>query len=261
MRRPPEHVSRLVLITAVVCGGFVSMPYAAQQTGDDPRCGLPPSAVLRTEGNARLEMWEFPAADVWFTESLPESADYAGYRTAIRAAGADLVRSIADPPQPKDDAEREMWRREAFNEELMYSGGGRVRRIHCLEAALFARQHARYSELAQPTEFVAQVLRRGDRLKVYMGASDQEFPPKSVYGLTEVAVDVAAGWQYFVVLHNHTIRTLKGRTALGVTAPSTSDVELFSGLVPQLGLREVWVTNGMYTGVVSAEGLVRFVAR
>jgi hypothetical protein len=206
-------------------------------------------------------MWELPAASVWFTENLPESADYAAYRTTIRAAGADLARPIADPPQPKNDAERELWRREGVNEELMYSGGGHVRRIQCLEAALFARQHARYSELAQPTEFVAQVLRRGDRLKVYMGGSEKEFPPKSVYGLNEVAVDVAAGWQYFVVLHNHTVRTLKGRTALGVPAPSTSDVELFSGLVPQLGLREVWVTNGMYTGVVSTESLVRFAAR
>jgi hypothetical protein len=253
-------VSRLVLITAVVWGSL-SMPRAAQQSGADPRCGLPPSTVIRTDGNARLEMWELPAAGAWFTEELPESADYAAYRTTISSAGADLIRPIADPPQPKDDAERETWRREAFNEELMYSGGGHVRRIHCLDAALFARQHVRYSELAQPTEFVAQVLRRGDRLKVYMGASDQEFPPKSVYGLNEVAVDVAAGWQYSVVLHNHTVRTLKGRTALGVTAPSTSDVGLFSGLVPQLGLREVWVTNGIFTGVVSAENLVRFAAR
>jgi len=261
MRRPPECVSRLVLIIALVGGSVVSVPHAAQQTRAELRCELPPSTVLRTEGTARLEMWELPAADVWFSENLPQSLEYAGYRAAIRTAGADLVRPIADPPQPKDEAEREMWRREAFNEELMYSGGGHVRRIHCLEAALFARQHARYSELAQPTEFVAQVLRRGDRLKVYMGASDQEFPPKSVYGLNEVAVDVAAGWQYSVVLHNHTLRTLKGRPALGVTAPSTSDVELFSGLVPRFGLREVWVTNGIFTGVVSAESLVRFAAR
>ena len=233
----------------------------AGQIAGGAGCALPQSSVIRSEGNARLEMWDLPAADFWFTENLPQSPEYAAYRAAIRTAGADLVRPIADPPQPKDDAEREMWRREAFNEELMYSGGGHVRRIHCLEAALFARQHARYSELAQPTEFVAQVLRRGDRLKVYMGASDQEFPPKSVYGLNEIAVDVAAGWQYSVVLHNHTVRTLKGRPALGVTAPSTSDVQLFSGLVPQLGLREVWVTNGIFTGVVSAESLVRFAAR
>jgi hypothetical protein len=261
MRRLALCVLRLALMFAVVCGGFVSVPRAAQQTTAESRCELPPSRVLRTEGNARLELWELPAATVWFTENLPESADYAAYRTAIRAAGADLVRPIADPPQPQDDAEREIWRRETVNEELMYSGGGYVRHIHCLEAALFARQHARYSELARPTEFVAQVLRRGDRLKVYLGASDQEFPPKSVYGLNEVAVDVAAGWQYSVVLHNHTIRTLKGRPALGVTAPSTSDVQLFSGLVPQLGLREVWVTNGIFTGVVSAESLVRFASR
>jgi hypothetical protein len=46
-----------------------------------------------------------------------------------------------------------------------------------------------------------------------------------------------------------------------VPAPSTSDVQLFKGLVERLGLREVWVTNGMYTGVVRSEHLGRFSTR
>jgi hypothetical protein len=253
--------ARAAVFTLLIAAWVTRTPAVATQVAPAVRCELPESTVVRRDGSVVLEVWELPATDLWFSENLPQAPDYAAYRTAIRTAGADVVRPIADPPQPKDDAEREMWRREAVNEELMYSGGGHVRRIHCLEAALFARQHARYSELAQPTEFVAQVLRRGDRLKVYMGASNQEFPPKSVYGLNEVAVDLAAGWQYSAVLHNHTVRTLKGRLALGVTAPSTSDVELFSGLVAQRGLREVWVTNGVYTGVVPAESLVRFATR
>lgn len=48
---------------------------------------------------------------------------------------------------------------------------------------------------------------------------------------------------------------------MGFPAPSTSDVQLARSLVANLGLREVWVTNGMYTGVVAAENLGRFSTR
>lgn len=216
--------------------------------------------MLRRDGSALLEMWELPALPVWFSEVLPGAPAYVAYRAAIEAAGANQIRPPLEPPQRKDDADRELWRRERLNEELMYSGGGQVRRIHCLEAALFARQHARFSQLTHPTEFVAHILTRGDRLKVYFWGSDQPFPPRAGYGQDEARADVSAGWQFSVFLHNHTA-TLKGRSALGFPGPSTSDVQLARSLATNLGLREVWVTNGIYTGVVTAESLGRFVTR
>jgi hypothetical protein len=192
---------------------------------------------------------------------LPEASGFASFRSAITEAGGDHQRPEADPPRPTTDAEREMWRREDANAALVYGEDGEVRPVRCLEAALFARQDARYSQLTRPTEFIAHVLRREDRLKVYFGAGDATFPPRSVYGLDRVRGDVAAGWEYWAILHNHTVRTLNGRPALGVPAPSTSDVQLFRSLVAELGLREVWVTNGMYTGIVPAERLSKFHVR
>jgi hypothetical protein len=159
------------------------------------------------------------------------------------------------------EAEREVWRRETANVALMYGGGGDVRAVSCLEAALFALQDARYSQLTQPSEFVAQILRKDGRLKIYFGAGDGPVPPKRVYGIDEAAADVAAGWTYSAVLHNHTLQRRGPTLALGVPVPSTSDVSLFAGLVARLGLREVWVTNGIYTGVVSAANLVKFSGR
>jgi hypothetical protein len=38
-------------------------------------------------------------------------------------------------------------------------------------------------------------------------------------------------------------------------------VQLFMALDTTFGLREVWVTNGMYTGVVASENLGRFSTR
>ena len=60
------------------------------------------------------------------------------------------------------------------------------------------------------------------------------------------------------MLHNHTVRKLDGKAALGVPAPSTSDGQMFKGLVEDLGLREVWVTNGMFTGIVRSDNLGQF---
>ncbi len=250
----------LLLLVLVACVGAQPAP-GADPAASAPRCELPEPTVLRREGNALLQLWELPAAPVWFGETLPDAPGYLAFRTAIRAAGGDRVRPAADPPQPKDEAEREMWRREDFNAALMYAAGGVVRPIRCLEAALFALQDARYSELTRPTEFIAHILRRDDRLRVYFAASDLMFPPKHFYGLEEVAAQVADGWLYWVALHNHTVRLLEGKPALGTPAPSTSDVQLFNGLVKDLGLRELWVTNGMYTGVVSSGNLGLFKAR
>ncbi len=102
---------------------------------------------------------------------------------------------------------------------------------------------------------------RGDRVRVYVGAGSEMFPPKAVYGLVQVEGDVADGWQLVAVLHNHTIQTHGGKPALGQPVPSTSDVALLRGLAAKLGMREARVTNGVYTGVVSAAGLERLETR
>lgn len=260
-------VAMIRTLTACMLAGVALAVPRPAQAPVGPMCGLPESTLVRTEGKARLEAWEFQLPGYWFSAFMPVSPEYDGYRAHVIKAGADRARPGAHPPTPRDAAERELWRREGVNEALMYSGVGRVRRIQCLEAALFARQHTRYSQLRQPTEFIAHILRRAhgtspfEVFKVYFGASDEMFPPKSFYGLAEVRADVAAGWTYQAVLHNHTIRSLSGNVALGVPAPSTSDVEMFTGLVASLGLREVLVTNGLFTGVVAGEHLSRFSTR
>lgn len=248
------------LILIVVALGQAS-PFGAHQAIASGRCELPAPTTVRRDGNSVWEMWDLPATGPWLGSDLPQAPGYVGYRAAIRSAGGDVPQPVADPPKPKDAAERELWRREDLNAALMYDGTGEVRPVRCLDAALFARQDARYSQLTRPTEFVAHLLRRGDSLRVYFGATDQMFPPREFQGSSDVARDVAAGWQYWVILHNHTVRTHSGKPALGLPAPSTSDVEFFNALAQRLGLREAWITNGMYTGVVAAERLERFSGR
>jgi hypothetical protein len=238
-----------------------AQPAAAATQSVDRRCELPQATVLFRDGNEVVQTWELEADAFWFSDILPVAPGYDAYRDAIRRAGGDTAKPVADPPESRDDSEREIWRKELLNVELMFQGAGAVRPIRCLEAALFAWQDARFPQLSQPTEFIAHVLRRDDRLKVVFGSSDQAAPPKAVYGFNVVINDLAAGWRYLAVLHNHTLQTLNGQPALGVPVPSTSDVPLFRGLAERLGLQEVWVTNGLYTGVVASEQLGRFATR
>jgi hypothetical protein len=98
-------------------------------------------------------------------------------------------------------------------------------------------------------------------LRIYFGAGDTMFPPKTVYGLDEAKADIAKDWRLAVHLHNHTIQKRAGRHALGSPAPSTSDVGLLRGVTEELGLETVWVTNGMFTGVVPAGELARYRTR
>jgi hypothetical protein len=253
------RVGLLFLLVAAI--DYARPVVVLSQTVAGAACALPQATVLRRDGNAAMHVWDLPPASVWLSETTPDVAGYQAYRSAIRAVGTDNPKAILHLSPPKDEAEREIVHDEQYNYALFYSGGGEVRPVRCLEAALFAFQDARYSQLTQPTEFVAHILRKNDRLKVYLGASDTMFPPKSFYGFAEVAGDVAEGWQYWAVLHNHPATTPDGKPTLGVPSPSTSDVPLFRGLAARLGLQEVWVTNGLYTGVVPVANLTRFRGR
>ena len=246
---------------AIACGGTPAGPRRSGPDPVDPRCALPEPAVIEQDGNAVLLRWDLPFEPFWFEAGVPDDPTYLAYRRAIREAGADLAQPIADEPLATTEAERELWRRERENAALTYGGAGRVRRIGCLEAALFAHQHARYDELVQPTELVATVLRRDAMMRIYFGASDAMFPPKAVYGLDEARADVANGWRLIIHLHNHTLQKRAGKPALGAPSPSTSDVELLRGLAEELHLERVWVTNGMFTGEVPASALGRYRTR
>ncbi len=217
--------------------------------------------VVRSLDDAVLQYWEVEDRALWFEPVLPTDSAYAAYRQQVEALGADQ----AQPEQyvPEGEQDNEGWRRELHNVAQAYGGAaGTVRPIACLEAVLFAYQNARYPQLDHPTEFLALVLRNQVEerhvLRVYFGAGDEMFPPKTVYGFDEVERDVAAGWTYVAMLHNHTIQDADGEARLGVPAPSVSDVQLLHGLVENYGLERVWVTNGFYTLDMPTDKLDRY---
>lgn len=233
----------------------------------DPRCILHTDPdTVREDGSAVLLLWTFPDDPVYSAFVLPADSTYLAYRAAIRTAGAALRNPIADESTPSSEAEATLMRNEAVNRDLAQRGEvGVIEPIRCLDALLFALQHARVSQLTQPSEFLASVLRKEiggvAQLTVLFGAGSEMFPPKSVYGFDVVEEHVAQGWEYWYALHNHTLQRDGDRPALGAPALSTSDVQLMRSLARDTGLQSARVTNGFYTYAVSAGQLDRLRSR
>ncbi len=256
----PASILDVIVVTFLIC---------ACRAGQSPpnACAFAdPPTIVKQEGNTILQFWTIHESDVLSSTILPTDSAFADYRRAIEAAGAALRRPIADPPQPANDAERQMWADEATNVDVAFSGdAGIVRPIQCLDALLFAYQNARHPQLTHPTEFIASILRQriedGVQLKIYFAASDQMFPPMGFLGFDEIDEDVDDGWEFWTLLHNHTVQENQGEPALGVPAPSTSDVDLLRFLADGSGLQSAWVTNGFYTVEIPASAFDQYLGR
>lgn len=251
---------------------FACAPDASPRQGDDqvdtaqPECRMPTErTTVRAEDGAVLETWELALEDVT-TDVLPDEPGFLEYRAAIERDGANLRRPVADPPVIDSEELGEIWEDEFFNTDLAFDGGvGSVDPITCLDALLFARQARRVSQVSQPTEFSASVLRRdtpdGTRLLVVFGAGQEMFVPRGFYGFDVVEERLAEGWTFWYAIHNHTTQRNGERLALGVPVPSTSDVQLLRSLHDELGLDSVRVTNGFYTFRAAVDDLNEFRAR
>ena len=216
----------------------------------NPNCTFPdaPETVLEDQGLV-LRIWKLAWDDLYARPILPADPAFHAYRAAVRATGAEEPYPALDVPYGVDATEAGVWRDEAFNNELAYSGvAGTIERITCLDALIFAHQNVRVPQLERPTEFIASILRRAsevqDEVAVVFGAGEEMFPPSSVHGLDIVTDHLDQGWRYWYLLHNH---TLQGNGALGVPVPSTSDVRIVRWLAETRGLERVRVTNGFYT--------------
>lgn len=266
-----RRVMFLLLGVALACQSSPDQGHAEGDPRDpegisDSACEIPAqTTTILDEDGAILEVWELRLDQVATTE-LPREPAFLAYRQAIERDGADVVRPVADPPEIRTEAEAKIWRDEFFNNDLVFDGGvGSIEPISCLDALLFSRQASRISQIDQPTEFIASVLRReaetGPNLLVVFGAGSEMFPPREVYGFEAVDSFLAEGWSYWYAIHNHTVQKNGNRIALGVPVPSTSDVQLYRSLAEGMGLESVRVTNGFYTFSASVDDLQVFRSR
>ena len=74
-----------------------------------------------------------------------------------------------------------------------------------------------------------------------------------MYVNISVTSDVANGWRFFAVFHNHTFDHGGDRGHLPVAAPSSSDLQVSLSLIERLGLERILVTDGFNTLELTAE--------
>ena len=141
---------------------------------------------------------------------------------------------------------------------------GETRPATCLERLLFRRQARRYPMVAHPTEFGAFVLRRDDRLRVYLSGADRVGQRIRGVVTDRVQEDVAAGFELLAHLHNHPFllnRTVGDRMWTtegniddvgGALAPSSNDVQFYRRLQERFALQGAWITNGLDTAHFAA---------
>ncbi len=243
-----------------------SLPSVDADTEAALACTMPSErTTVRAQDGAIIERWELSLEDV-LTHRLPDEPAFLEYRAAIERDGADLRRPVADPPVNETEEMAAISRDESFNNDLIFEEGvGSVGPISCLDALLFARQAARVSQLEQPTEFIASVLRRdtpeGTRLLVFFAAGSEMFVPRGWYGFDFVGDYLSDGWAFWYVIHNHTTQQNGDRLALGHPGPSTSDVQLLRNLGAEIGLQSARVTNGFYTFDAAVSDLSQFRSR
>ena len=261
-----KHLIAGLLLGALACGSGDSSSAGDVESGDMPDCSMPPDrTIVQERSGAVMETWQLALHDVQ-TSALPDEPAFLDYRAAIRRDEADLLRPVADPAVIESEEMAAVHRDESFNADLVFDEGvGAIEPISCLDALLFARQASRLSQIDQPTEFVASVLRQdteaGTNLLVVFAAGSEMFVPRGFYGFDLLPEYLDGGWSYWYVIHNHTVQKNGDQLALGPPIPSTSDVDLYRSLVQGMGLEFGRVTNGFYTFIASADELHQFRGR
>ncbi|MEM9055829.1 MAG: hypothetical protein AAGD86_00040 [Pseudomonadota bacterium] len=268
-RSPVSHRCRAALLAlcAALCGCAAQPPAATADAPSTIPCRWPTAPSVRLERDGLvLKVWTFAERAVFASAALPADAAYAAYRARLDAAGAIVRQPALVVPPLSEQSQPDVWRDETLNNAAVYRGDvGTLQPITCLDALLFAEQNARFPQLETPTEFLASVLRRTTaevtELTVVFGAGAELFPPKAVYGLDVVQEYRAQGWQFWYMIHNHTLQRDGDAVVLGVPAPSSSDVRFARSLADSHGLQRVRVTNGFYTFDAAVSDLASLRAR
>ena len=205
-------------------------------------------------------VFELDGKDRWLAAAPPSAA-----RSAYEAKVVDRLGHPADP-RGLLERQRQVYARSAAPGDVevqtmdrALANVGRVGPVSCLDWMLWRAEDARFSMVEHPTELSAFVLRRGNRLRIYLSGADRLGQKLRSAVSDRVAADVALGWELAAHLHNHPFlfdRRVGDRAFTtsrnvddvgGALCPSTNDLAAYESMSGRLGLGEAWITNGLST--------------
>ena len=269
MTRRDRALVWLVICGTVACAGSPTVERDQPPAAVCP--SLPEPQVVAVAGAAVGERHErFDLADapaLW--QGAPEDAAAVAYRRGIARRLGDDLEPRRLLVRQRDALAAGSHARETLNIGAVLEGRvGTLVTPGCIERLLFARQAARFPMVDHATEFGAFVLRRGDRVRLYVSSMDLVGQKIRREVTDRVRADVASGYRLVAHLHNHpflTRRRLGDRMwttaetlddVAGALAPSLTDVQFFTNLVADgLPLEAAWITNGLDSIRIAAREL------
>jgi len=222
----------------------------------EPLCSFPSGPVVVVDDGKRLlGTWEVADSPVWTSGLMPDSPGYWEFVRAVRSR-MDVSSEEGYLTAPEFSKKEES---EDYNARLMLKGGlGSLHPIDCLEALLLGVQASRRPMATEPTEFLAFVLRKEGRLKVWYYTVDQ--PGIGRLGPLKDAVeaDAAEGWRPYLNIHNHNFFFDKDPAVAARPWPSAADAQLLRNLaIKGFSFQASVVTNGFLSSRLGPEALKR----
>lgn len=212
-----------------------------------------PRVELQREPALVVSRWDVPASAALDAELLAPGPGLERYRRWGRERAGDtdafaLLRRQADlyaRVNPRDEPKIRLILRRAV---------GRVAPMSCLEGLLFEDHQSRFPAEGY-NEFVALVLRKGGRLRVYSlsSGSGNGSGIGASHIRAHIDADRADGWELELNLHNHPFAPAReGQTDIGgTTVPSGDaaggDLRVYAEQIRDWDLRVAAVTNGYDT--------------
>ena len=221
--------------------------------------------ILKEEGPEQFLYWEIEnAKSLWATE-LGSVAALVAYQDSLsRALGPDQFKQAVAKEEtqalPKtiiataENGDRK-------NALLVHSGSlGKIRKINFLEAQVLNYQMERYPMFSQPTEFHGFIATHEEqqKLRVYFGASDTEWPPHPDALIEQLEKDRKQGWTLTYHLHNHYCK--QDKDYIGILAPSLADAQYFKMLAERFQVKKTLITNGFHTVELEPREFYKFAA-
>jgi hypothetical protein len=208
--------------------------------------------VLKKDGKEEFFYWEFENNDsIWnynlgnisalnkYKDTLKFTLGEKKYKTAVRNESVQVLDTSLIGNETNGDR---------INALLVHTGKvGKIRTINYLESQILNYQIGRFPMFSKPTEFHAFIMRNinKDKIRVYFGASDTEWPPHPTILIKEVEKEMNNGWQLIRHLHNHYCK--KDKDYIGILAPSLADAQYFKMLKEKFNIEKTLITNGFNT--------------
>ena len=251
-------MKRLIIILTIALAGCQTLNrmHTDLQTSKD-------KVMLKKEGPEEFFYWELKEDNSLWDLDIGNVPELFKYRDTLNLVLGTSVYKTAISKQSKQNMDTALLEQELdgdkINNLLVHSGSvGNIRKINFLESQILNYQMNRFPMFSFPTEFHVFIThnRKEEKIRVYFGASDTEWPPHPTIILDELKMDENKGWKLKYHLHNHYCK--KEENYVGILAPSLADAQYYKMLKEKFRLEIALITNGFHTVQIKNEDFEKF---